>query len=92
MLVSMVVQQQAKPSVKTQNRDDLVALKALVEAGQITPVIDGTYPLGETPKAIARVASGRTRGTLVIAVREARPAVGSHDTHPQTPVAARAVA
>ena len=84
MLVSMVVRQQARPSVKTQNHYDLVALKELVEAGHITPVIDGTYPLGETPKAIARVASGRARGTIVIAVLAgARPAVGSDDTQPQ---------
>jgi NADPH:quinone reductase-like Zn-dependent oxidoreductase len=70
MLVSMFVRQQASPTVKSQNHDDLVALKALVEAGQITPVIDGTYPLSETRKAIERVASGRTRGTIVIDVLE----------------------
>jgi NADPH:quinone reductase-like Zn-dependent oxidoreductase len=68
MLVSMFVRQQAGPSLKTQNHDDLVALKALVEAGKITPVIDGTYPLDQTPRAIDRVASGHTRGTIVIAV------------------------
>ncbi|HEX2469074.1 MAG TPA: NAD(P)-dependent alcohol dehydrogenase [Candidatus Limnocylindrales bacterium] len=70
MLVSMFVRQQASPTVKTQNHDDLLALKALVEAGQITPVIDGTYPLNETRKAIERVASGRTRGTIVIDVAQ----------------------
>ena len=52
MLVSMVVRQQASPTVKTQNHDDLVALKALVEAGRIMPVIDSTYPLDEVPEAI----------------------------------------
>jgi NADPH:quinone reductase-like Zn-dependent oxidoreductase len=69
MLVSMLVRQQAGPTVKSQNHDDLVALKALVEAGKITPVIDGTYPLSDTPKAIRRVASGHARGTIVIDVR-----------------------
>jgi NADPH:quinone reductase-like Zn-dependent oxidoreductase len=68
MLVSMFVRQQAGPSVKTQNHDDLVALKALVEAGKISPVIDGTYSLDDTPRAIDRVASGHTRGTIVITV------------------------
>ena len=68
LLVSMFVRQQARPSVKTQNHDDLVALKTLVEAGRIAPVIDGTYPLNRTPAAIERVASGRTRGTIVIKV------------------------
>jgi NADPH:quinone reductase-like Zn-dependent oxidoreductase len=68
MLASMVVRQQASPSLKTQNHDDLVALKGLVEAGQLTPVIGGTYPLRATPEAIGQVATGHARGTLVITV------------------------
>src|SRR6266581_6883173 len=38
LLVSMFVRQQAGPTVKTQNRDDLVVLKGLVESGKVTPV------------------------------------------------------
>jgi NADPH:quinone reductase-like Zn-dependent oxidoreductase len=68
MLVSMVVRQQAGPSVKTQNHDDLVALKGLVESGKVTPVIDHSYPLAETPEAIGHVAAGHARGTVVITV------------------------
>jgi NADPH:quinone reductase-like Zn-dependent oxidoreductase len=78
MLVSMVVKAQASPTVKTQNHDDLVALRDLVEAGNLTPVIDGIYPLEETPTAIDRVATGHARGTIVITVspppRPDRPA------------------
>jgi NADPH:quinone reductase-like Zn-dependent oxidoreductase len=77
MVVSIFVRQQARPTVKTQNRDDLVALKALVEAGKITPVIDSTYPLRETATAIGRVSSGRTRGTIVITVPDAPPAAAT---------------
>jgi NADPH:quinone reductase-like Zn-dependent oxidoreductase len=69
MLASIVVRQQAAPTVKTQNHDDLVALKALVEAGAISPVIDGTYPLRETPEAIGHVAAGHARGTVVITMQ-----------------------
>jgi NADPH:quinone reductase-like Zn-dependent oxidoreductase len=69
-IASMVVRQQGKPSVKTQNRADLVALKDLVEAGKVTPVLDGTYPLGETRRAIGHVAAGHARGTVVIAVAQ----------------------
>ena len=68
MVVSMFVRQQASPTVKTQNHDDLVALRGLVEAGKVTPVIDRTYPLTETPAAIGQVAAGHARGTVVIAV------------------------
>ena len=88
MLVSMFVRQQARPSVKTQNHDDLVALKALVETGQVVPVIDGTYPLRETRTAIERVASGRTRGTIVIDVLERHQvAVRSDDPVTKAPLA-----
>jgi NADPH:quinone reductase-like Zn-dependent oxidoreductase len=68
MLASMVVRQQATPTVKTQNRDDLVALKDLVEAGRVMPVIDRTYPLTEAPAAIGHVAAGHARGTVVMTV------------------------
>jgi NADPH:quinone reductase-like Zn-dependent oxidoreductase len=60
--------QQLGPSVKYQNSKDLAALKALVEAGEVTPVIDGTYPLSGTAKAIAHVGEGHARGTVVITV------------------------
>jgi NADPH:quinone reductase-like Zn-dependent oxidoreductase len=73
MLVSMFVRQQAKPTVKTQNHDDLVALRELVEAGRLTPVIDGTYPLANTPDAIDRVATGRARGTVVVSLSQPSP-------------------
>ncbi len=81
-LASMVARQQARPSVKSQNRADLVALKDLVEAGKVTPVIGGTYPMTETATAIAHVAAGHARGTVVIAVAsspdvEADPGVGT---------------
>ena len=68
MLASMFVRQQAAPSVKSQNHDDLVALRGLVEAGKVTPVIDRTYPLTETPMAIGHVATGHARGTVVLTV------------------------
>ena len=68
MLVSLVVRRQAGPTVKTQNNGDLVALRDLVEAGKVMPVIDRTYPLTETPRAIDHVAAGHARGTVVIAM------------------------
>jgi NADPH:quinone reductase-like Zn-dependent oxidoreductase len=89
MLVSMFVRQQASPTVKTQNHDDLVALKELVEARRITPVIDGTYPLRETHKAIGRVATGRGRGTIVISILRSPQAAApaSEATPTEAPVA-----
>ena len=60
---SKFAHQQLGPSVKFQNREDLVVLKELVESGKVTPVIDGTYPL-ETAEALGHVDR---------ATREARP-------------------
>ena len=69
-IASMLVRQQGAPSVKTQNRPDLVALAELVDAGNVTPVIDRTYPLRQTPEAIGHVAAGHARGTVVITMED----------------------
>jgi NADPH:quinone reductase-like Zn-dependent oxidoreductase len=66
--VSKFNQHQAGPSIKFQNRKDLLELKGLIEGGRITPIIDGIYPLSETAKAIGHVGQGHARGTVVISV------------------------
>jgi NADPH:quinone reductase-like Zn-dependent oxidoreductase len=66
-VVARFVRQQAGPSIKFPNREDLVALKELIEAGKVAPVIDGTYPLSRAPEAIGHVGGGHARGTVVIA-------------------------
>src|SRR6202165_3067099 len=68
---SKFAHQQLGPSIKFQNRADLLVLKGLIEAGKITPVIDGTYPLSGTPQAIGQVGKGHARGTIVITVNGA---------------------
>jgi NADPH:quinone reductase-like Zn-dependent oxidoreductase len=50
------------------NNEDLVVLKELVESGKVTPVIERTYPLSETPEALAYVEEGHTQGKTVITV------------------------
>ena len=47
---------------------DLVALKELVEAGRLSPVIDRTYPLSEVPEAFRYFGTGRVRGKVVISI------------------------
>ena len=49
-------------------KEDLEVLKQLLEAGKMTPVIDRTYPLSETPEAIRYVEAGHARGKVVITV------------------------
>jgi len=48
--------------------EDLRVLKELIEAGKVSPVIDRTYSLGETPEAIRYLEEGHARGKVVITV------------------------
>ena len=53
------------------NSDDLSALRALIEAGKVTPVVGETYQLSEVPTAMRDLKAGASRGgKIVIAVRE----------------------
>ena len=48
--------------------EDLIALKELAEGGKVTPVIDRTYPLSESPAAVRYLEAGHARGKIVITV------------------------
>jgi NADPH:quinone reductase-like Zn-dependent oxidoreductase len=75
-LSAFFVRQQARPAVKFQKLADLVALKSLVETGEVVPVLDGTYPLRDAARAIGHVGDGHARGTVVITVRDDRAGAG----------------
>jgi NADPH:quinone reductase-like Zn-dependent oxidoreductase len=51
-----------------QNRDDLAVLRELLDAGQVTPIIDRTYALNETAEAVRYLETGHARGKVVITV------------------------
>jgi NADPH:quinone reductase-like Zn-dependent oxidoreductase len=67
MLSPFVSQKMASFTVKP-NKEDLQFLKELIEAGTLTPVIDRTYSLSETPEAIRYLENGHARGKVVICV------------------------
>jgi NADPH:quinone reductase-like Zn-dependent oxidoreductase len=68
LVLSPFVSQQLRFFVAVGNNKDLVVLKELVEAGEVTPVIDRAYPLSETPEAVSYVEEGHARGKVVIIV------------------------
>jgi NADPH:quinone reductase-like Zn-dependent oxidoreductase len=68
MMVSLFVSQQGRPFVSFQTKEDLASLKELAESGKVTPVIDQTYPLSETPEAIAYVGEGHAQGKTIVTV------------------------
>ncbi|MER5197366.1 NAD(P)-dependent alcohol dehydrogenase [Streptomyces sp. NPDC002755] len=49
-------------------REDLLAVTALIEAGRLTPVIEGTYPLADTAEGLRHLEQGHARGKIVITV------------------------
>jgi NADPH:quinone reductase-like Zn-dependent oxidoreductase len=50
------------------SHDDLAALKELIEAGKVTPVLDRTYPLSHAAQAIDHVGTGHAQGKVAITV------------------------
>ena len=68
-MLSPFVRQKLRSFLAKLNREDLIVLCKLIEAGKLTPVIDRTYPLSQTPAAIGYVEAGHARGKVVITVR-----------------------
>lgn len=66
LVLSPFVRQNLRRYLSTPNHEDLVALRALVEAGKLTPVIDRTYALHETADALRHIEGGHARGKVVV--------------------------
>ena len=67
-VLSRFVPQRLAAVMVSENAADLLALAKLIESGQVTPVIDRTYPLSQAPDAIRYVQQGHARGKVVITV------------------------
>ena len=67
-VVSRFVGQRLRMLVSKERQEDLEALRELVEAGKLRPLIGRTYPLGEAPEAMRALEAGNTRGKIVITV------------------------
>ena len=68
LVLSRFVGQKLGTFISTQNHEDLIVLKELIESGKVTPVIDRTYPLSEVPEAIRYLEEGHARGKVLITV------------------------
>jgi len=68
LLLSRFVSQRLLPFLAKRSREDLIVLTELIEAGKLTPVIDRTYLLRETPAAIRYLEAGHAQGKVVIVV------------------------
>ena len=68
MVLSPFVRQRLSTFIAKTTRADLDALRALIEAGSVTPAVDRVIPLEQVPGAIRDLAGGRVRGKVVINV------------------------
>jgi len=68
LVLSPFVGQKLRGLLATERQEDLQSLRELIEAGQVTPVIDRTYPLDQAADAIRYLEQRRARGKVVITV------------------------
>jgi NADPH:quinone reductase-like Zn-dependent oxidoreductase len=68
LMLSRFVGQKLGTFVSSENHEDMIVLKDLIESGKLTPVIDRTYPLSEVPEAICYLEGGHTQGKVAITV------------------------
>ena len=68
MAWSLFVGQKARMVLSAANYEDLEAIKELIEAGRVKPLIDRTYQLAEAPEAMAYLGDGHARGKIVVEV------------------------
>ena len=67
-VLSRFVGQRLIAFVNSENHEDMIVLKEMIEAGKVTPVMDRTFSLDETPKAIRYLEEGHARGKVAITV------------------------
>ena len=65
---SSFVRQRLTTFISTQRLADIEELSRLVEAGQLTPVLDRSYPLAEAPAAVDYLCAGHARGKVAVTV------------------------
>jgi NADPH:quinone reductase-like Zn-dependent oxidoreductase len=66
MILSPFIEQEFSMLMASLNQRDLNFLAELMESGQVRPVIDRRYSLGEVPEAIRYLEQGHARGKVVI--------------------------
>lgn len=62
------VRQNLRPFLSKGGKESLTAVKALIEAGDVSPVIDRTYPLRDTASAVRYVQTRHARAKVVISL------------------------
>jgi NADPH:quinone reductase-like Zn-dependent oxidoreductase len=67
-VLNRFVSQNFLPFLAKIHKDDLHVLKELVEAREVKPVVDRTYPLAEAADAMRYLETGHVRGKVIVTV------------------------
>jgi len=73
-LLSPFTRQVGSLYLASPNNEDLVFLKELIEAGELTPLIDRTYPLSDTPEAFRYLEESHAQGKVVVSMQNGNKA------------------
>ena len=68
MFGSLFTKQKTKFFIAQFNRPDLATLRDMMEAGDVVPMLEQTYPFEELPYAMAKLGDGHVRGKLSVTV------------------------
>ena len=68
VVLSNFIHQKLSTFICSENHKDLLVLTELIESGEITPVVDRTYPLADASQAMSHLEEGRARGKVVLTV------------------------
>ena len=68
LALSPFISQRLTTFMSKENHIDLERLAQIIDAGDLTPVIDTTYPLDQAPEAMRHLEDGKARGKIVISV------------------------
>jgi 2-desacetyl-2-hydroxyethyl bacteriochlorophyllide A dehydrogenase len=66
--LSPIVPQRLAMFVNKERHEDLDAVRGLIEAGQVTPMVDRTFSLAEVPEALRHLEAGLARGKIAISI------------------------
>ena len=67
-LLSLFTRQRLRAFVAKEDREDLDALRVMIEEGKVTPVVGRTFALPEAADAVAHLEQGHATGKIVVTV------------------------
>jgi NADPH:quinone reductase-like Zn-dependent oxidoreductase len=68
VLRAKLLRQRVRVYIANDTKEDFLAMKELIEGGQVRPVVDRTYALAEAAEAIRYLESGKVKGKVVLAI------------------------